>query len=84
MNLTHCDKQQIPVTFTARRDRIFLRMVCLPIGNDFVVTLSGGDREHIGAVAVSQTDINNICEDQISNIITNVIAIPKHKEDRLA
>ena len=80
-----CNNQQsIPIIFTARRGRVFLKLACLSVGNDFVVTLSGGDREHIGAVAVGQAQANNVRDSETVNIITNVIAIPEHREDELA
>jgi hypothetical protein len=54
-------------------------MVCLPMGKDFVVTLSGGSLKHIGAVAVSQVKIT-----PTGNTTTNVITIPNHKEQDIA
>lgn len=74
----------MPIVLTAKRGRIFLTMICLSIGNDFVVTLSGGDLEHIGAVAISRSCANDLSTAEAHNIITNTIIIPGHKEASLA
>lgn len=63
--------------------RISLRIQALCLGKDFCVTVSGGDQEHIGAVALaiphpSQKDKNKI------SATVSILAIPGHKEDELA
>lgn len=52
-------------------------------GDDLIVILSGGEKHHIGAVAVgiprtSLSDKNELSSD------TSVIAIPYHKDDLIA
>ncbi len=84
MNTATSYNQLLPIVLTDTRGRISLKMVCWPMGNDFVVTLSGGDVEHIGAVAVSYTSTNQTNSVKtIDKIATNVIVVPKHKEDIL-
>ena len=41
------------IELSARRGRISLRLACRAMGEDLCVMLSGGDREHIGAVALA-------------------------------
>ena len=62
------------IELTAQRGRIRLRMVCLHLGKDLCVTLSGGDREHIGAVALSHP----------GSEVTSAIALLGHREEDLA
>jgi hypothetical protein len=61
------------ITLEARRDRIHLRMTALHLGRDLCVTLSGGDRPHIGAVALGRSDAT-----------TSTLTLPQHREDELA
>ena len=62
-----------PIHFEARRGRIYLRMTALFLGRDLAITLSGGDRPHIGAVALAQLGAG-----------TTVLPLPKHREGELA
>jgi len=57
----------------AQRGRIHLRMTALPMGRDLCVTLSGGDRPHLGSVALAQP------HSQVS-----ALSLPKHREEDLA
>jgi len=57
----------------AHRGRIHLRMTALFMGPDLCVTLSGGDRPHIGAVALGQ-----------ASLPPTVLTLPKHRETELA
>ena len=41
------------IELSARRGRIGLRLACRAMGEDLCVMLSGGDREHLGAVALA-------------------------------
>lgn len=61
------------ITLEARRGRLHLRLTALFLGQDLCVTLSGGDRPHIGAVALGQ-----------SGAAASVISLPGHREDALA
>jgi gallate decarboxylase subunit D len=72
-----------PLTLTRERGRVALRLVCVPMGRDLAVTLDGGDRSHIGAVAVSQPRPSH-GEGGGLSATTSVITLPGHKEDDLA
>lgn len=61
------------IRLEARRGRIAVFLTARPLGRDLAVTLSGGDREHIGAVALCQG--MQPC---------SVVALPGHREDQLA
>ncbi len=67
-----CDTDQ-PITLEARRGRLHLRLTALYLGQDLSVTLSGGDRPHIGAVALGQSDVS-----------VRVLSVPGHREEILA
>lgn len=62
------------IALTRSRGRIPLRMTCLRLGQDLCVTLSGGDREHIGAIALGQPGNNPPA----------TIALEGHREEALA
>jgi len=53
------------------------------IGDDLQVSIFGGDRPHIGAVAVSYRH-PSLKDRQIDDVTTSVLAITGHKEDVLA
>ena len=72
-----------PIALTANRGRIELRMVCISLGKDLCITLSGGDREHIGAVALSQPRASLETEGGTS-ATTSILTLCGHKEDLLA
>lgn len=62
------------IQLEAHQDRIHLRLTALSMGRDLCVTLSGGDREHIGAVALAHAGNENAA----------VLAVPRHREADLA
>jgi hypothetical protein len=61
------------VALEARRDRIHLRMTALRLGGDLAVTLAGGDRPHVGAVALAAPGAP-----------ASALSLPKHREAELA
>jgi len=63
--------------------RIALRLQMIRMGIDACVTLSGGERHHLGAVAVAQIWESLTGKDKLSATISN-ITLPGHKEDELA
>jgi len=63
------------IVLKAQRGRVALTLTGLRLGRDLCVTLAGGDREHIGAVAV--------CGGGGSEE-ASVITLPGHREDQLA
>jgi hypothetical protein len=66
------------IELSLSRGRVTLRLTVNRLGADLAVTLSGGDRPHIGAVAVSQPRPAD------TKATTSVIAILGHREDELA
>jgi hypothetical protein len=72
-----------PLDLARARGRVALRLTCVALGRDLAVTLSGGDRPHIGAVAVSQPR-PSLREGGPRSASTSVITLPAHKEDDLA
>ncbi len=61
------------ITLEAHRGRLNLRLTAIFMGQDLCVTLSGGDRPHIGAVALGQ-----------GSVAVDVLSLPGHREDTLA
>ena len=61
------------VTVEAQRGRIRLRMTAQFLGRDLCVTLSGGDRPHIGAVALAGPLRP-----------ASALVLPEHREGELA
>ena len=74
---------QPPLILTRERGRVALRLTAIVIGKDLAVALDGGDRPHIGAVAVSQPRPSLEDPAQVS-ASTSVITLAGHKEDLLA
>jgi len=71
------------ITLSARRGRIALQLVATAMGRDLCVALSGGERAHIGAVALSQARPSLEGDGGVSSS-TSVITLTGHKEDDLA
>ena len=71
------------IEITDFRDRFLLTMTAIPMGEDLCVALCGGDKSHIGAVAISQPRPSLIAP-LATSATTSVIAVPGHKEDLLA
>jgi hypothetical protein len=71
------------IELSRSRGRIALRLTAARLGADLSVTLSGGDRPHIGAVAVSQAR-PSLHAGGGTSATTSVIALLGHKEDELA
>ncbi len=71
------------IELSRSRGRVALRLTAARLGADLAVTLSGGDRPHIGAVAVSQPR-PSLRGGGETSATTSVIALLGHKEDELA
>ena len=67
-----------PWTQTATRGRVTLTMTCIAMGRDLAVTLAGGDRAHIGAVALALPRPDG------AGATASVLAVLGHREDDLA
>lgn len=66
-----------------QQGRIALRLQLIRMGTDVCVTLTGGERHHLGAVAVAQVRESLEGNDKLSATVSN-ITLPGHKEDELA
>lgn len=60
-----------------------IALEALPMGRDIAISVSGGERPHIGAVAVAQPR-PSLADPQKVSATTSVIALLGHKEDMLA
>ncbi|PIE69686.1 MAG: hypothetical protein CSA21_00880 [Deltaproteobacteria bacterium] len=67
-----CDTQQIPLVLEASW-----------LGDDLNISISGGDKGHIGAVALSQAR-PSLADSTSTSASTSVITVCGHKEDRIA
>lgn len=65
------------IQLSLTRGRVALRLTAERLGADLAVTLSGGHRAHIGAVAVGQPRLDE-------GATTSVLAVVGHREDELA
>lgn len=61
------------IRLDAQRGRLHLHLTALRMGQDLCVTLTGGDREHLGAVALARPDAE-LCG----------LTVPGHREQELA
>ena len=71
------------ISLEARRGRLSLHLGATLMGGDLCVALSGGDRAHIGAVALSQARAS-LQGNGLTRSSTSVITLTGHKEDELA
>ena len=71
------------ISLEARTGRLQLQLTATRMGRDLCVTLSGGDRPHIGAVALSQAR-PSLKGDGTLSATTSVLALLGHKEDDVA
>lgn len=71
------------IGITNRTGRVEVSLQACYVGKDLQVTIAGGDRPHIGAVALScrHPALKDSSRDDVS---TSVLAVPGHKEDLLA
>jgi hypothetical protein len=58
-------------------------MSAVPMGKDFCVALYGGDKPHVGAVAIA-VPRKSLADPDKTSATTSVIALTGHKEDELA
>lgn len=71
------------LTLTAAQGRLCLTLTAQRLGQDLCVCLTGGERPHIGAVAVAQPrpSLRNAAENSAS---CSVITLVGHKDDEPA
>ena len=70
-------------TFERQTGRIILKLQVIGMGDDICLILTGGDRPHLGAVAVAQVRASLQSEEKLSSSVSN-ITILGHKEDEIA
>jgi gallate decarboxylase subunit D len=63
--------------------RIMVTLTSVQMGEDLLVALHGGDRPHIGAVAISQPRFD-VEGEPVTGACTSVITVYGHREDQLA
>jgi hypothetical protein len=68
---------------TVRRGRVCIALQAVRAGQNYNVTLTGGDAPHIGAVSVSQM-VPGARHPEKTTVSTSVITLPGHRETRLA
>jgi gallate decarboxylase subunit D len=71
------------VTLTVRVAGTLIRMRTLTLGEDLCVAVSGGDKEHIGAVALAEPR-PSLRDREVVSATVSVLAVTGHKEDELA
>jgi hypothetical protein len=71
------------ITLTAEAAGTLIRTRVLSMGEDLCVAVSGGDKEHIGAVALAEPRPSLGDKDVVSATVS-VLAVTGHKEDELA
>jgi len=71
------------VRIEARRGSAVVWAVAVRAGEDLVVTLGGGDRPHVGCVALAQSR-RSTADPARRSATTSLLAIPPHKEGELA
>ena len=74
-----------PEVFTAEAGsgKYRLDAVVTPAGKDIAVSVTGGDRPHIGAVAVAQC-VPGVNRKERLDVSVSVITLAGHKEDEIA
>ncbi len=69
--------------WTETYGRVTLEAVPVPMGNDLCLVITGGDRPHVGAVALAQARPSLHDASKVS-ASTSVLTVLGHKEDMLA
>lgn len=71
------------IQFHSNDEGISITLEASWLGSDLNISIYGGDRGHIGAVAVAQPR-PSLADPTITSASTSVITLCGHKEDRLA
>ncbi|MDD5562328.1 MAG: hypothetical protein PHQ91_01315 [Thermoanaerobaculaceae bacterium] len=72
-----------PLVVTAGRGNRRLRAVACRAGDDLVVTITGGERPHVGCVVLAQPHPARDGPARV-RVTSTVVAIPPHREEALA
>lgn len=70
-------------SWSETRSRITVEAVDVPMGGDHCVIVTGGDRPHVGAVALAQSR-PSLRDPSTVSATTSVLALLGHKEDIVA
>jgi len=71
------------IELTREQGRIRIRLKAIQMGKDLCVTITGGDRPHLGAVALSAVRPSLDDPNKLS-ASTSVLTLLGHKEDEVA
>ena len=71
------------VTVESGKGKYRLTALVVPAGEDLVVCITGGDKPHVGAVAVAHCAPGVNRQDRL-DVSASVITLPGHKEDEIA
>lgn len=70
-------------TVSAGRGRFRLTALVAAAGNDLVISIIGGDRPHVGAVAAAYNAVS-AGNGKRPEVSASVITLPGHREDEIA
>lgn len=70
-------------TVEAGKGKYRLTALVAPAGEDLVVSITGGDKPHVGAVAAAHCAPGVNRKDRL-DVSASVITLPGHKEDEIA
>ncbi len=73
----------MPPKWTESYGRVTVEAVSVPMGDDLCIIITGGDRPHLGAVALAQARPSLEDSSRVS-ASTSVLTVAGHKEDLLA
>jgi hypothetical protein len=82
MTFTLMEKTENPIIFKTQEGTFDLTASVMKVGKDAVVVIWGGEKPHIGAVALAQSRASLKNPDKIS-ATASVLGILGHKEDSL-
>jgi hypothetical protein len=71
------------IELSKEKDRVRIQLIAIPMGDDLAVTIGGGDKPHIGAVALGIPAPSQHVQGKI-NASVSVLTLTGHKEDELA
>ena len=69
--------------FSSKAGGYFIEVKATFIGDDLLVTCTGGDKPHIGAVAVAHPQ-TNLGDPEKPGVAANIICLSGHREDEIA
>ena len=73
----------MPITLHRERNNLRVTLIAVPMGEDWSVSICGGDRPHIGAVALGVPAPSSHTPGKV-NASVSVLTLTGHREDELA